>query len=231
MNLKYSKLIVWLIGVGLIALLGHLSSGLFKDSKTLLLDAGVLICAYSMFLHVYGGLFYNSKDFARDIPAAGVRIFVLWIYIILSILGIVLGIVYSVSFSWQTFYQLCFLFLMLIGLMLGASSTERMHKVADRSQQRSQPKEQLAAMAQQMRISASINTTIDADLRTSINKLCERVAYISPSNPPTAVALEKALMSALGQIQEGLDNGADTSALNPAVEKATTLLSQRIKTY
>lgn len=229
--MKYSKLIVWLIGVGLIILLGHLCSGLVKDSRTLFLDGGVLICAYSMFLHVYGGLFFSSKEFARDIPAAGVRIYALWLYVTLSILGIVLGIVFDVSFTWQIFYQLCFLFLMLIGLMLGASATERMHKVADTSQQRNQPKEQLVALAQQLRITASINTTIDTDLRTSINKLCERMAYISPSESPAAIALEKSLRSTLTQIQEGLDSGADISALNPIVEKATTLLSQRIKTY
>lgn len=229
--MKYSKLIVWLIGVGLIILLGHLCSGFIKNPGTLLLDGGVLICAYSLSLYVYGGLFYSNKEFARDIPAAGVRIYALWLYVILSILGIVLGIVYTISFSWQLFYQLCFLFLMVIGLMLGTSSTERMHKVADTSQQRNQSKDQLVALAQQLRITASVNTALDAEIRTSINKLCERLTYISPSDSPTAVALEKSLRSAILQIQESLDNGADMPTITAIVEKATTLLSQRIKTY
>lgn len=229
--MKYSKLIVWLIGVGLIILLSHLCSGLIKNSGTLLLDGVVLICAYSLTLYVYGGLFYSNKEFARDIPAAGVRIYALWLYVILSILGIVLGIVYSVSFSWQIFYQLCFLFMILIGLMFGAASTERMHKVADTSQQRNQSKDQLVALAQQLRITASVNTTLDAETRTSINKLCERLTYISPSNTPAAIALEKSLRSTILQIQECLDNGKDMAILSTIVEKATTLLSQRIKTY
>lgn len=229
--MKYSKLIVWLIGVGLIILLSHLCSGLIKNSGTLLLDGVVLICAYSLTLYVYGGLFYSNKEFARDIPAAGVRIYALWLYVILSILGIVLGIVYSVSFSWQIFYQLCFLFMILIGLMFGAASTERMHKVADTSQQRNQSKDQLVALAQQLRITASVNTTLDAETRTSINKLCERLTYISPSDTPVAIALEKSLRSTILQIQECLDNGKDMAILSTIVEKATTLLSQRIKTY
>ena len=229
--MKYSRLIVWLIGVGLIILLSHLCSGLIKNSGTLLLDGVVLICAYSLTLYVYGGLFYSNKEFARDIPAAGVRIYALWLYVILSILGIVLGIVYSVSFSWQIFYQLCFLFMILIGLMFGAASTERMHKVADTSQQRNQSKDQLVALAQQLRITASVNTTLDAETRTSINKLCERLTYISPSDTPAAIALEKSLRSTILQIQECLDNGKDMAALSTIVEKATTLLSQRIKTY
>ena len=229
--MKYSRLIVWLIGVGLIILLSHLCSGLIQNPGTLLLDGVVLICAYSLTLYVYGGLFYSNKEFARDIPAAGVRIYALWLYVILSILGIVLGIVYSVSFSWQIFYQLCFLFMILIGLMFGAASTERMHKVADTSQQRNQSKDQLVALAQQLRITASVNTTLDAETRTSINKLCERLTYISPSDTPAAIALEKSLRSTILQIQECLDNGKDMATLSAIVEKATTLLSQRIKTY
>ena len=229
--MKYSNLIVWLIGVGLIILLCVLSAGLFEDSRLLFLDGGVLICAYTLSIYVYGGLFYSREEFARDVPAAGVRIPALWLYVVLSVIGIVLGLVYSVSFSWQTFYQLCFLFLMIVGLLLGNASTERLHKVADTSQQRGQSKDQLVALAQQLRISASINTSIDAELRGSINKLSERMAYISPSTTPAATALEHSLRSTVLQIQEALDNGVEASTLVPIVDKASTLLSQRIKTY
>jgi len=229
--MKYSNLIVWLIGVGLIILLCVLSAGLFEDSRLLFLDGGVLICAYTLFIYVYGGLFYSREEFARDVPAAGVRIPALWLYVSLSIIGIVLGLVYSVSFSWQTFYQLCFLFLMTVGLLLGNASTERLHKVADTSQQRGQSKDQLVALAQQLRIAASVNTAIDAELRGSINKLSERMAYISPSGTPAAAALDNSLRGTVMQIQDALNNGADTSILAPIVEKAATLLSQRIKTY
>ena len=114
--------------------------------------------------------------------------------------------------------------------MFGAASTERMHKVADTSQQRNQSKDQLVALAQQLRITASV-TTLDAETRTSINKLCERLTYISPSDTPAAIALEKSLRSTILQIQECLDNGKDMATLSTIVEKATTLLSQRIKTY
>lgn len=229
--MKYSKLIVWLIGVGLIILLCVLPAGLFEDSRLLYLDGGVLICAYTLFIYVYGGLFYNREEFARDVPAAGVRIPALWLYVSLSIIGIVLGLVYSVSFSWQAFYQLFLLFLMIVGLLLGNASTERLNKVADTSQQRGQSKDQLVALAQQLRISASINTAIDAELRGSINKLSERMTYISPSTTPAATALEQSLKSTVLQIQEALDNGTKASSIIPIVDKASTLLSQRIKTY
>lgn len=229
--MKYLNLIVWGIGVGLIILLCILSAGLFDDSRLLLLDGGVLVCAYTLFIYVYGGLFYRREEFARDVPAAGVRIPTLWLYVALSVIGIVLGFVYSVSFSWQTFYQLCFLFFMIVGLLLGNASAERLHKVANASQQRGQSKEHLVALAQQLCITASLHTAIDAELRDRINKLSERMAYISPSNTPAATSLEHSLKSTVLQIQEALDNGADASTLTLMVEKATTLLSQRIKTY
>lgn len=229
--MKYTNLIIWFIGVGLIFLLCFLVSDYFKDSRVLFLDGGVLICAYTLFIYVYEGLFYSHEEFARDVPAAGVRIPALWLYISLSIIGIVLGFAYSVSFSWQTFYQMCFLFLMIVGLLLGNASTERLHKVADASQQRGQSKEQLVTLAQQLRIAVSVNTVIDTELRESINKLCERMTYITPCSSSVAAALENSLRNSVIQIQQGLDEGVKTPTLTPIVEKALALLSQRIKTY
>lgn len=229
--MKYSNLIIWLIGVGLIIFLCILSAGIFEDSRLLFLDGGVLICAYTLSIYVYGGLFHSREEFTRDVPAAGVRISAFRLYAALAVIGIILGLVYSVSFSWQTFYQLCFLFLMIVGLLLSNATTDRLRKVADTSQQRGQSRDQLVALAQQLRITASVNTAIDVELRGSINKLSERMAYISPSNTPTATSLEHSLKSTVLQIQEALDNGADASTLTSIVEKATILLSQRIKTY
>ena len=231
MTMKYSNLIIWLIGVGLIILLCVLVSGWLDDSRVLWLDGGVLVCVYTLFVYVYGGLYYSREEFARDVPAAGVRLPALWLYAALSVAGIAAGLAWRLDFSWQTFYQLCFLFLMIVGLLLGNASTERLHQVADTSQQRGQSKEQLVTLAQQLRIAASVNTAIDAELRGSINKLSERMAYISPSSTPAAAALEKSLRGTVVQIQDALNNGADTPILAPIVEKAATLLTQRIKTY
>ena len=229
--MKNSKIIIWLIGVGLIALLSVLSASLFRELRLLLLDSVVLICVYSLFIYVYGGLYYDREEFARDVPAAGVRIPALWLYTTLSLIGIVIGIIRPISFSWQTFYQLCFIFLMMIGLFLGKASTERLHQVADASMQRQQSKEQLVDVGQQLRIAASVNTSLDANLKTRVNKLVERIGYISPSTTPTAKGLEESLRGSVAQLQNLLNSSASTETISAELEKALTLLSQRLKTY
>lgn len=229
--MKNSKIIIWLMGVGLIILLCVLSAGLFRDMRLLLLDGGVLICIYSLFIYVYGGLYFDREEFARDVPAAGVRIPTLWLYATLSLAGIIIGILYSISFSWQSFYQLCFLFLMTTGLLLGKASTDRLHHVADTSQNRQQSKEKLADAAQQLRIAASVNTSIDSDLKTRINKLAERIGLISPSTTPAAKGLEESLKGSVVQIQDLLNSGENMETISVEVEKALAILSQRLKTY
>lgn len=229
--MKNSKIIIWLIGVGLIILLCVLSAGLFRDMRLLFLDGGVLICMYSLFIYVYGGLYYDREEFARDVPAAGVRIPALWLYATLSLAGIVVGILYPISFSWQTFYQLCFLFLMMTGLLLGKTSTERLHHVADTSQKRQQSKELLVDIGQQLRIAASVNNTIDADLKTRINKLVERIGYISPSTTTAAQGLEESLRGYVVRIQDLLSSGGNVEIISAELEKALAILSQRLKTY
>ena len=176
-------------------------------------------------------LYYNQEEFARDVPAAGVRIPFLWLYATLSLAGIGVGILYSISFSWQTFYQLCFLFLMTIGLLLSKASTERLHHLANTSHKRQQPKNLLVDIGQQLRIAASVNTSIDDDLNTRINKLAERIGYISPSTTAAAQGLEKKLKDSIVRIQELLSNGGNTETISAELEKAQTVLSQRLKTY
>lgn len=229
--MKNSNIIIWLLGVGLIVILCVLLAGYFNELRLLLLDGGVLICVYSIFIYVYGGLYYDREEFARDVPAAGVRIPALWLYSTLALTGIVAGYAYSVSFSWQTFYQMCFLFLMIIGLLLGKASTERLHQVANNSQQLQQSKEQLVSLVQQLRVAASVNTSIDADLKTSISRLSERIEYISPSTSPMAKGLEDSLRGSVKQLQDMLNSGASVDTLSGELQKAETLLSQRLKTY
>ena len=229
--MKNSNIIIWLLGVGLIVILCVLLAGYFNELRLLLLDGGVLICVYSLFIYVYGGLYYDREEFARDVPAAGVRIPALWLYSTLALTGIVAGYAYSVSFSWQTFYQMCFLFLMTVGLLLGKASTERLHQVANNSQQLQQSKEQLVSVAQHLRVAASVNTSIDADLKARISRLSERIGYISPSTSPMAKGLEDSLRGSVKQLQDMLNSGASVDTLSGELQKAETLLSQRLKTY
>lgn len=227
--MRNSTIIIWLLGVGLIVLLCVLTADLFRELRLLVLDGVVLICVYSLFIYVYGGLYYNKEEFARDVPAAGVRIPSLWCYSILAFIGIVLGRVYSVSFSWQTFYQMCFLFLMIIGLLISKASTDRLHKIADDSQQLQQSKEELLDVAHQLRTAASVDTSLEAELVLEIKKLVERVGYISPNTSPLAKNLDNLLKGSICNIYDMLNKTESNDMIYSELDKAQSILSQRLK--
>ena len=223
--------IVWFLGIGLIVLFWVLVAEYFTELRFLLLDGGVTICAYTLFLYVYSGLFREHEEFSRGMPATGVHLTALWLYVTLAIGGIIIGYGYSISFSWQMLYQLACLFLMIIGFFVGNASTERLDVVEEANQQRHQAKDQMVALSQQLRIANSINSSVDAALKGSINKLCERIGYITPSTSPTAKVLEDSLRKSINQLIEMLNSGIDATSLEGELKKAQNILSQRIKTY
>lgn len=229
--MKYSKFIIWLVGIGLIVFLSVLVSSLFEEKSILLLDTAVLIISYTLALYIYGGLFASQEEFASDVPATGVKMYALWLYCPLAFLCIIFGYVYKIPFNWQLFIQACFLFLIIIGLIISNASVERLTEVANKSQTRHATTDNLSAMAQQMRLAASLNKTIDPEIQKEISKFAERVGYISPSNSPAAVMQEDMLRSSIGHLASLVQSNAPLDQLLKELEDAKTILSERIKTY
>lgn len=229
--MKSYKYIIWLVGIGLIVFLSVLVSGLFEEKRILLLDTAVLMIAYTLALYIFGGLFVSQEEFASDVPATGVKIYAFWTYCPLAFLCIIFGYVYKVSFNWQLFIQACFLFLFIIGLIVSNASVERLAEVANKSQARHATTDNLSAMAQQMKLAASLNKTIDPEIQKEISKFAERVGYISPSNSPAAVMQENMLRSSIGHLASLVQSNAPIDQLLKELEDAKTILAQRIKTY
>lgn len=229
--MKLSNLLIWLIGIGLIIVLSVLVSGLFEDISILLLDTAVLMVCWTLALYVYGGLFVSQKEFASDVPATGVKLYTLWTYCPLAFLCILAGIAYQIPFKWQLFIQACFLFLFIIGLIISNASVERMTEVANKSQVRHASKDNLSAIAQQMKLAASLNRSIDPEIQKEIAKFVERVGFISPSNSPAAVMQEEMLRNSMGHLTTLAQSNAPEDQLLKELEDAKTILSQRIKTY
>ena len=229
--MKNSNIIIWLVGLGLIVFLSVLVSGLFEEKRILLLDTAVLMIIYTLALYIYGGLFASQEEFASDVPATGVKMYALWAYCPLAILCIIYGYLYKVPFNWQLFIQACFLFLFIIGLIISNASVERLTVVANKSQARHATTDSLSAMAQQMKLAAFLNKTIDPEIQKEISKFAERVGYISPSNSPAAVMQEDMLRSSIGHLASLVQSDAPLDQLLKELEDAKTLLAQRIKTY
>ena len=229
--MKLSNLLIWLIGIGLIIVLSVLVSGLIEDKSVLLLDTVVLMICWTLALYVYGGLFVSQEEFASDVPAIGVKLYSLWTYCPLAILCIFAGYAYKIPFKWQLFIQACFLFLFIIGLIISNASVERLTVVANKSQERHVSKDNLSALAQQMKLVASLNHSIDPEIQKEISKFTERVGYISPSNTPAAVMQEEMLRNSMGHLTTLAQSNAPVDQLLKELEDAKTILSQRMKTY
>ena len=163
--MKLSNLLIWLIGIGLIVVLCVLVSGLFEEKSILLLDTAVVMICWTLVLYVYSGLFVSQEEFASDVPATGVKLYSLWVYCPLAFLCIFAGVAYKIPFKWQLFIQACFLFLFIIGLIISNASVERLATVANKSQMRHASKDNLSALAQQMKLAASLNKTIDPEIQ------------------------------------------------------------------
>ena len=229
--MKLSNILIWLIGIGLIVVLSVLVSGLFEDKSVLLLDTAVLMICWTLALYIYGGLFVSQEEFASDVPATGVKLYSLWTYCPLAFLCIFVGYAYKIPFKWQLFIQACFLFLFIIGLIISNASVERLTEVANKSQVRHASKDNLSALAQQMKLAASLNHSIDQEIQKEISKFAERVGYISPSNSPAAILQEDMLRSSIGHLSSLVQSNAPIDQLLKELEDAKTILSQRIKTY
>ena len=229
--MKTSNLIIWLIGIGLIAFLSFLVSDFFKDKSILLLDTAVLMIIYTLALYIYGGLFASQEEFASDVPATGVKLYSFWAYCPLALLCIFYGYAYEIPFNWQLFIQACFLFLLIVGLFISNASVERLAEVSNKSQVRHASTDNLSAIAQQMKLAASLNKSIDPELQKDISRFVERVGYISPSNSPAAIMQEEMLRSSIGHLASLVQSNAPIDQLLKELEDAKTILSQRIKTY
>lgn len=229
--MKISNFFIWLTGVGLIILLCVLLSGAFQDNKVLILDGTVLVIAYTLALYVYGGLFVSTEEFASDVPATGVKLYALWTYVPLVFSCIVMGYAYRISFNWQLFLQACFLFVFVVWLIVANASVNRMSEVATKSQVRHANTDMLAAKAAQMKLAASLNRSISADIQTEISKFVERVGYVSPSGSAAANMQENMLSCSIDRILLLVNSNASTDQLVAELEDAKTILSQRMKTY
>ena len=229
--MKYLNFVIWLIGIGLAIFLSILVSSLFEDRRILLLDTIVVMICWTFALYVYGGLFVSQEKFENDVPATGVKLYSLWTYCPFAFVCIYVGYSYKIPFKWQLFIQACFLFLFIIGLIVSNASVERLTEVANKSQVRHASKENLSAMAQQMKLAVSLNKTIDSEIQKEISKFTERIGYISPSNSPAAVMQEDMLRNSIGNLASLAQSNAPSDQLFKELENAKTILSQRIRTY
>ncbi len=229
--MKLLNFFIWLIGIGLIVFLSILLSSYFDDKSIIILDTVVLMICWTMSLYVYGGLFVSQEEFASDVPATGVKLYSLWTYCPLAFSCILIGYNNKMPFKWQLFIQICFLSLLIIGLFISNASVERLNVVSNKSQVRHTSKDNLMAMAQQMKLAASLNNTIDQDIQKEIAKFAERVGFISPSDSPAAIMQEDMLRNSISHLASLVQSNAPIEQLLKELDGAKTILSQRIKTY
>lgn len=229
--MKISKFFIWLLGTGMIILLCLLVSDFFPDKRLLYLDGAVLIVCYSLLLYVYGGLYVSEEEFSKEMPATGVKFYVLWTYIPLAILCVFYGFRYWIPFKWQLFIQACLLFFVLVGLLMSKAATAKLTEVDEKSKKRHAGTDNLADLAKQMQLSASLSKSLHPSILEDIQKLTERVGYITPSSSSTAAMQEGLLRNSVNRIISLVTADASVEQINGELENAKRVLSQRLKTY
>lgn len=229
--MRISKYFIWLLGTGMIIILCLLVSDFFPDKRILYLDGTVLIVCYSLLLHVYGGLYVSEEDFSNEMPATGVKFYVLWTYIPLAILCVFYGLRYWIPFKWQLFIQTCLLFFVLVGLLMSKAAINKLAEVDEKSKKRHANTESLADLAQQMQLSASLSKSLHPAILEDVQKLAERVGFITPSSSSAAAMQEGLLRNSVNRIISLVTADAPVEQINGELENAKRVLSQRLKTY
>jgi len=231
MLMNISKLIIWLLGVGIIVFLSVLANGLFEDNRVLFLDVLVLIIDYSLMVFVYGELFLSREKFAAGVPGLGVKFYTYGFYSICAIVFIFLGLILQIPFYWQLFIQVCLLALVVGGLLFSNASDDALGRVANQSQSRHANTDNLALVAQQLQLSASLSHSLDSVVKSEIQKMSERVGYITPSSSSAAHLQEDLLRNSINSLITLVNTNAPVGQVYTELEKAKEILSQRLKTY
>lgn len=227
MNIKTSGLIVWLMGLALIAAFCVMVADRFDNQNVLVLDGVVAAVVYTVALFNFTSWMRPSEEFAQGVPSVGVNIYVATTYVVLAVLGVVIGLVAPLSFKWQLLLQACFAFVLVAGTMTGFFANERLSTVAEKSRLNHLATDQLKQQAQQLKLQTL--GLQDADVKEALAKLVERVGYISPSQSAMAQQLEEKLSASLRHIATmGTD---DKGALLQEIDQAQAILKQRMATY
>ncbi len=229
--MKYSSIIIWMLGMGLIVFLCVLVSGWFPDKYMLLTDAVVMMIGWSLIVFVLGGVFATRDEFGQGMPGLGVKMFTVSTYVVLSLLCIVFGRVAEIPLKWQLFLQFVLLFLVVVGLLTSYAASGRMNYIAQESEERHAPVADLSMIAQQVVMASQLNRSLDATLQSDIRKLAERIGYITPSASANAQLQEGMLRSSVNRLMSLINSQAPTDQIAAEVETAKSLIAQRLRTY
>lgn len=225
------SILLWLIGVALIVFLCFLSKDLLEDQNILYLDGGALICCYTLWLYTIGILFAPKEVFSDNVSSTGINMFTFSTYVCLVFLGIFIGYWYHLSFGIQLFYQLCFLFVVFLGALASNAASQKIVSVSTQSEMRHQTKNDLLLLAQQIQYSSSVNHSLPNNIKENIDKIVERIGYISPSDSDLAKAQEEKLNESLWRLSKLMTDTPVIERIDQEIELTNDILKQRIKTY
>lgn len=227
--MKYIRYIFGALGIVLIIVLGVMVKEYFPDPAVWGLDLAVACIAFGVATYSFSAVMGSNEEVQAGVPGMGVHIWVTGVYIVLAVAVGVIGFTVPVGFKWQLLIQLALLVMLASGIFGGLMANQRLSGVEVRSQLNHAARESLVFKSQQLKL-AVINMA-DAELRSRINKLCDRVAYITPSHSPMAVNIENQLSLSMDTLEQLVNAGGQAENIVQQVDRAELLLKQRIQTY
>lgn len=225
-NMRYIFLV---LGIGLIIALGVMLKDYFSDTSVLVLDIFVSCVAYAALFYSFSAVMAPSEDVSRGVAGLGVRMWVAGLYAVLAIGMVLIGYFVPIDFKWQLLVQIALLVLLASGLFGGMMANQRLNQVEANSQLNHAAKLDLAYRGQQLKLAAiGMN---DADMQRDVNKLAERLSYITPSHSPMAITLDDQLAKVVDSMTSMLSSGTTGEAFEQQMKRADMLLKQRMQTY
>lgn len=225
-NLRYIFLV---LGIGLIIALGILLKDYFDDTAVWVLDLVVSCVAYSALFYSFSAIMAPAEDVSAGVAGMGIRMWVAGFYTLLAVGMGVAGFFVPIDFKWQLLVQIGLLVVLASGLFGGMMANQRLNQVEANSQLNQAAKLDLSYRGQQLKL-AAIGMS-DTELQRTINKLADRMNYITPSHSPMAITLDDQLAKVVDGMVSMLSSGTNGEALEQQLQRADMLLKQRMQTY
>ncbi len=227
--MKYLRYIFGALGIVLIIVLFIFVKEYFPDPAVWALDLVVACIAAAAAVYSFSAVMGSNEEVAANVAGMGVHIWVTGVYIVLAIAVGLIGFSVPVDFKWQLLIQLALLVMLASGIFGGHMANQRLNGVEVRSQLNHAARESLVFKSQQLKVAVIALT--DEDLRSRINKLCDRIGFITPSHSPMAVNIENQISLCLDTIEQLVNAREPAENVIQQLNRAELLLKQRIQTY
>ncbi len=206
------------------------------ETPTNILTLNIVVSSliYGLFFLSYQIPWIDLQDKSqKQIGALGISWFVIWIYAIAAIAGmLVSSLVFDFSFSIQLIIHAVLLFFLLLGIWLSSHTADKVQEVYE---QETQNRSRIIEMKNEMRsLKDKMNDTsgLPEYFTKRIDSLDENLRFISPTNNVEATEMECTFIATLNEIKFAISNfSINEERIESNLKKAERIYQNRKNIY